>query len=68
MSGQKHGGVIKANASMGAVVTRADGTQESVGGFDGPRLIELNYEQAVEMFGQEQADELFLERDAKQSD
>lgn len=51
-------GKVKTRVSMGMKVIRADGTVEDHGE-QNSQIVELDYQQAVELLGQENADSLF---------
>jgi hypothetical protein len=61
MSGVHPEATIKCKARMSGYVKRVDGTIEPLEftGGSQEQIIEVNYEKAVELFGQEKADELF---------
>lgn len=64
---QSYGGTVKTKVTMGMKVLRASGEIE-----DYPdqhqQIVEIDYDMAIRMFGQEKADELFSERESDGDD
>lgn len=65
--GQVSPATVKTKVAMGVKVLRASGEVEDMG-VQHQQTVEIDYDMAVRMFGQEKADELFSERESDGDD